>query len=564
MFQRGRAETGFRTIPKVDYQELCSARGAQRSAGGSVWDEESIAGSSEGASGSQSCKDVIGEKGECKDEFLSEAERKLQDNRAAVQSMAQTHLGIKSLHFPMTSLNGLKEETVSKYARQYRRVMKSFFKIVSLSESKEWAAISQNTEEQQFWMKGSEGTRLANVVSSVASSFVHARTAKQRVQTLSAVAPYVNLKEIQNYIPGLSQQMYAKARLFAKQYMGMEVPPDQKVKIERTDKAKLGLLLGFITSDLVITDLPFGWSKKKLGAGDSGDIPVVVHHLANEHVWQMYNRWLSEIGQADMRLSRMTVLRILKACTATKRHSVHGLDSFSFDGLEGFDDLKGVIKQLAKKKTTEANWKEKQLKKLREAKVYLRGDYKVHVSSASEIPDHCSRWALSDEKDVKWSEGCIHQHALKCQRCEMLKDLLKDVKLSMDNVATNETNIKERMQMEFAYESASNRILAWKAHQLRTVHQENAKVEIWELASENDVYIFLDFAMKWPQSAGRESQAGWYGKRGTVWHEGAAFNKKIGFTYRRIFTHVLDESTAQNTQTVQGILVDILKRIKKE
>ena len=68
-------------------------------------------------------------------------------------------------------------------------------------------------------------------------------------------------------------------------------------------------------------------------------------------------------------------MRILKACAASVRKSLQGLDYFSSSGAEAFDELSQIAE------TWDAGqgmgWVKTQQQRLRESKRYLKSDYKV-------------------------------------------------------------------------------------------------------------------------------------------------------------------------------------------
>ena len=71
-------------------------------------------------------------------------------------------------------------------------------------------------------------------------------------------------------------------------------------------------------------------------------------------------------------------------------------------------------------------WINSTVKRLRSAKVYLKTDYKLHVTEESPCADHCQAYALSsDEKDFQAT--CTHQHNIICERCEDTKSVLKEI-----------------------------------------------------------------------------------------------------------------------------------------
>ena len=63
---------------------------------------------------------------------------------------------------------------------------------------------------------------------------------------------------------------------------------------------------------------------------------------------------------------------------------------------------------------------------------------------------------------------------------------------------------------------------------MRTVRQNQARIDIFELLNEEKVLVVFDWPMKFLPQMYRESQQKWHGKRGKSWH--------ISFVFRRIIT----------------------------
>ena len=76
-------------------------------------------------------------------------------------------------------------------------------------------------------------------------------------------------------------------------------------------------------------------------------------------------------------MSRPTLCRILKVCSASVRKSLQGLDYVSAEGAKAFDELVDVIDKLGDNYGNGLSWAKDQSEKLKKAKRYLKGDYKV-------------------------------------------------------------------------------------------------------------------------------------------------------------------------------------------
>ena len=144
-----------------------------------------------------------------------------------------------------------------------------------------------------------------------------------------------------------------------------------------------------------------------------------------------------------------------------------------------------------------------QLKKdLQSSRNYLKTDYKVHISCQSTVPDHCSIFALSDVVNDHWKERCDHAHDQKCYRCELLKLTLSKIRTFIEKHQTN-ADLCERFLYRF--EQQIQCIDDWKAHLLRTIHQDLARTHVLNNLASETVMVHIDWAMKWLPTKFRES-----------------------------------------------------------
>ena len=69
---------------------------------------------------------------------------------------------------------------------------------------------------------------------------------------------------------------------------------------------------------------------------------------------------------------------------------------------------------------------------LRDAKCYLKTDYRVNCKpDESACADHCRKFARGDENDPNFCENCSHEHNTNCDDCQALKDILRELELAI-------------------------------------------------------------------------------------------------------------------------------------
>lgn len=75
--------------------------------------------------------------------------------------------------------------------------------------------------------------------------------------------------------------------------------------------------------------------------------------------------------------SRSTLCRTLQVCSTSVRKSFQGLDYVSAEGAKAFDDLADVTHAIGTNHVEGASWEKNHNEKLKQAKRYFKGDYKV-------------------------------------------------------------------------------------------------------------------------------------------------------------------------------------------
>ncbi len=392
------------------------------------------------------------------------------------------------------------------------------------------------------WMQGSTSPQVSAVLSSVADAFRVSETRQECLQALSLVADSFPFAVLQEYIPGVTKYMFTQARYYAALLDKCENKKQTQNTLDECDKRSIWAALDFIASDLVSMPAPFGTSKMKLSSGEQQEIDLYIRQQSMEHIYHIYKTFMEQISYPESEhetashqlegttngpnsnipnldrseetkpkvLSRSLFLQILKKCPAKTRHSIHGLDSYTFGGLEATDSLINEIENWRKLGLVGKEWAEEKKGLLHDAKTYLRSDYKVHISESSRVADHCARWALSDPKKQEFQATCTHEHNLQCPRCQNIQHVLSEIDHFVKT--TEFSNPGQKDEVAFIFEKAAENMYQWKGHQLRTVHQDSTCSDIWERLQENEVYIVIDYAMKWLPTAGREPQTAWFGR----------------------------------------------------
>ena len=122
-------------------------------------------------------------------------------------------------------------------------------------------------------------------------------------------------------------------------------------------------------------------------------------------------------------------------------------------------------------------------------------------------------------------------------------------------------NEEDRDEAIFMVQNARHFISEWKAHQLRSAHQDTCRLDILQRMSSSSVLIVQDFAMKFIPTRYREAQSDFFGKRGISWHISVCLRKTDKRLEAQTFIHIL-ESGLQDSETVVLIMEHVLRSLK--
>ena len=153
------------------------------------------------------------------------------------------------------------------------------------------------------------------------------------------------------------------------------VPQVEKNTRIRIPQAKLDHFLSFLTSSNVVQDLPFEEKILVLSTKAEIKVPNVIRAIIPESIVKQYQSYCKETDFQPM--SRSTLCRIMKVCSATVRKSLQGLDYVPADGVQAFDDLVEVVQKLGSDFGKGLSWANDKIDKLKNVKCYLKSDYKV-------------------------------------------------------------------------------------------------------------------------------------------------------------------------------------------
>lgn len=222
---------------------------------------------------------------------------------------------------------------------------------------------------------GIEDTIDRKYLEALAETYQHATSWDTRRQVLAIIADLVPYRDIQKFIPGLTDYRIKEARLHIFKYGRGAAVPLRKSPRMRISENQLDHFLTFITSSHVVQDLPFGQRYLHLENGQVLETPNVIRAMIPQRIIEQYTQFCKEV---DMKpLSPATISRLLTVCAATVRKSLQGLDYIAADGAKAFDDLSALVVKLKDKCVCDGEWFSYCQEALKAGKQYIKTEYKV-------------------------------------------------------------------------------------------------------------------------------------------------------------------------------------------
>ena len=367
------------------------------------------------------------------------------------------------------------------------------------------------------------------------------------------------LKAIHRPFENLSDRQIKKARAHSSS-KGSGSPltkiPQHRIRL---DKGKLDHFMEFTSRPYFYQDVAFGSRTLKLESGEEMALPNIARTVARCTIINQYLDFCKEENFTP--LSRATIWRILEVQEASQRKSLKGLDNTAADGAEGFEALYEIVDQL-EEVGADKEWSSQTRKRLKDSKLYLKTTYRDHCQEESACPDHCRVFALSDANDADYQTLCNHEHDHACRDCDSLKEVIQEIQRSISEYSSKINDKEKEDDLRYEADIAEVKIKEWKAHIMRAQNQEQSKQNILLSLQQNEVFVILDWAMKFTQMKFREKQSKWFGKRGINWHICCVISRKEDKLEVTSYAHLFNSCT-QDWFSVLSIIENLMSIIKK-
>ena len=160
-------------------------------------------------------------------------------------------------------------------------------------------------------------------------------------------------------------------------------------------------------------------------------------------------------------------------------------------------------------------------------------------------------------------QKCDLAHTDRCGQCEALEELLDSIQHAIQEAEFSAAEDRDRDEALYLFHHAREAINLWKCHQIRTVRQDQARLDVLDRLDEQTCLITNDWAMKFLPQRYRETQSDWFGKRGISWHISVVVRRVSGQLQTQTFVHIL-QSSDQGSSTIVLLLEHVLRSLKTE
>ena len=97
--------------------------------------------------------------------------------------------------------------------------------------------------------------------------------------------------------------------------------------------------------------------------------------------------------------------------------------------------------------------------------------------------------ALSDPTNAEFQSICDHLHNESCRQCTELDEVIRTIQSECSSAPSS---AEDQGEMLYTIKRAKDDIMSWKAHQLRSVHQAEAKHSVLAKLDSRSVLLVQD------------------------------------------------------------------------
>ena len=218
----------------------------------------------------------------------------------------------------------------------------------------------------------------------------------------------------------------------------------EPVHRRRISTSQIQHFVDFISRPEMVQDVAFGTKTLKLDSGDSIIIPAVVRTTIPSRIIEQYQSYCTQNGFEPA--GQRSLYRMIDVCAASLQTSLQGLDNTTAEGTDAVDNMNDLVDTLGNLGSSDQFTKLAH-QGIKEAKRYLKTEFKGHVGREKMCAGHCTTYALNDPSEKKFQRPCDTSHNVECKSCISLEKVMETITAEIDSVNADQ-EIKERMKHE--------------------------------------------------------------------------------------------------------------------
>ncbi|KAF8355826.1 hypothetical protein PRIPAC_97449 [Pristionchus pacificus] len=180
---------------------------------------------------------------------------------------------------PSPNFGSLLPDTKMRKVYAMKKLTNANASVIAPNHQEELMTMYKQSIIPKTWNNSTKG--LTKALEAVAEQYEKAPDRKSREIVLSCIVNAVGLRELQNFIPGVSSRKYHKAKIIARTF-GPFIEP--MIRRTRYEPIKLHYYVSFITSPIISTGIPYGERKVKTSDGSSVSIPNTIRLHRNAEI----------------------------------------------------------------------------------------------------------------------------------------------------------------------------------------------------------------------------------------------------------------------------------------
>ena len=417
-----------------------------------------------------------------------------------------SHGTISPLRSQLSSpLDEVKPMTINYYKRKAEEIVDVLLEIIAPNQGSKMRKVLINDNSKQE-AKETQHDSPGNIQ----KLYANAKDNNIRCQILSVIVNKYSKTEIVSLFPGITKYQIDKARRHAFMFGpggANTTKNDTQVHRQKMDKAKMVHAVDFFSDPSYTQIVSYGTKDMTLDSGEVVTIPNVIRTVMNSTLIHLYKNYCKEMEFEP--LCDSSLFAVVKACAASKRTCLRGVDNIAEDGSVAYEAVISLIPKLHKTQ----EWSDSVIKKLKNSKIYMKTDYKLHIRKEDECALHCQTWALSDPKCALYKTTCQHSHNKLCDRCALLDDAIDEINEAIIGCTPDE---QETFQQQL--DISVKQIQEWRSHIMRTMNQDDARQDLLSSLKANQTLVIMDWAMKFLPHMYMEKMTDWFGQNGKPWH----------------------------------------------